>query len=106
MAVWDTMKKKGSVRELRVAGTTREVEFKLSAPEARSVHVAGSFNDWDTGALPLKKYRDGIWRTKVNLPIGRHEYKYFIDGAWAQDTPCTEKIPNTFGTHNCAIIVS
>lgn len=105
MAVWDS-KKKGPVRELRVAGRMREVEFTLNAPDARSVYVAGSFNDWDTKALPLKKYRDGTWRAKIDLPIGRHEYKYFIDGAWAQDTPCTEKIPNTFGTENCAIDVS
>ncbi len=106
MSAWGKMKKQESAHEMHITGATKEVEFKIYAPDARRAFVAGSFNDWDTEAFPLKKSRDGIWRAKVDLPIGRHEYKYFVDGVWAQDTPCDEKIPNAFGTHNCAITIS
>ncbi len=74
MAVGRDTKKKGSVREMNVSGTSKEIEFKISAPEAKSVFVAGSFNDWNTKALPLKKSRDGMWRATIDLPAGRHEY--------------------------------
>ncbi len=105
MAVWGDTKKKGSIREMNVSGASKEIEFKISAPDAKSVYVAGSFNDWNTKSLPLKKSRDGVWRATVDLPAGRYEYKYFIDGAWAKDSPCTETVPNAFGTHNCSITI-
>ncbi len=106
MAVWSRKEKKGLARDVRITGAMKTVEFTLFAPDAKKVFVAGSFNDWDREDCPLKKGSDGTWRTKVDLPAGRHEYKYFIDGAWAQDTPCDEIIPNAFGTYNCAIVVS
>ena len=31
--------------------------FKLLAPQAESVYLAASFNDWDPQARPLKKRR-------------------------------------------------
>ncbi len=106
MAVWGSKERKGPAREVQVSGTMRKVEFSLFAPDAKRVFVAGSFNDWNTEGHPLKKSSDGTWRTRVDLPVGRHEYKFFIDGAWAQNTPCAEITPNVFGTHNCAIVVS
>ena len=53
--------------------------------------------------MPMKKGRDGTWRIKVKLPPGKHEFKYFIDGAWAQNIPGTEMVPNPFGTYNGVI---
>ncbi len=106
MAVWGRKERKGPARELEVSGAMRKVEFTLFAPDAKRVCVAGSFNDWNTEGYPLKKDGGGTWRTKIDLPVGRHEYKFFIDGVWAQDTPCAEITPNAFGTHNCAIVVS
>ncbi len=106
MAAWGSMKRKEPVHEMHVAGSRKEVEFKVHSPDAKSVFVAGSFNDWDTKALPMRKSRDGTWRARIELPVGRHEYKYFIDGAWAQDSSCAETVPNTFGTSNCAITIS
>ncbi len=105
MAVWGDRKKKESTREMNISGASKGIEFKISAPEAKSVYVAGSFNDWNTKALPWKRSRDGIWRVAVDLPTGRYEYKHFIDGAWAKDTPCAETVPNAFGTSNCAIVI-
>ncbi len=106
MAVFGSKEKKGSAREAQSRGAMKKVEFSFFAPGAHKVFVAGSFNDWNTESHPMKKSSDGTWRTKIDLPVGRYEYKYFIDGAWAQDTPCAEIIPNAFGTHNCGIVVA
>jgi 1,4-alpha-glucan branching enzyme len=83
----------------------KATEFNLNAPEAREVFLAGEFNTWDTGSLPLKKNRGGTWKTKLTLPSGRYEYKFFADGSWIQDIPGAEKTPNPFGTENCVIDV-
>jgi glycosidase len=55
------------------------------APEISEITVPGSFNGWDNGALAMARQMDGSWTVSVELEPGRHEYKFFINGAWPQD---------------------
>jgi len=94
--------------------TEKIVEFNLHAPNAMEVYLAGEFNSWDTQSLPMKKNKQGVWEIMVNLPLGRYEYKIFVDGAWMEDMSCTVmiggtsfklildggRISNPFGTQN------
>ena len=106
MPALETVKEKQeSISIHRSFGTSRDVEFGLYAPEAKKVYIAGKFNDWNREQNPMKKGTDGYWRIKIKLSTGKHEYKYFVDGAWAQDVPCAELVPNPFGTSNCVITV-
>jgi 1,4-alpha-glucan branching enzyme len=84
---------------------SKNIEFSLRSPEAREVFVAGDFNGWDTGTVPLKKGEGGVWKTKLKLPSGRYEYKFFKDGSWVQDVAGTESVPNIFGTRNLVVEV-
>ena len=77
--------------------------FKLLAPQAESVCLAASFNDWDPQARPLKKDAQGLWKTSVTLPLGKHEYRFVVDGEWRDDPQCEERHPNPFGTTNCIL---
>jgi glycosidase len=58
----------------------------------KSVTVAGTFNNWDKAAAPLKADPDGrTWRVSLPLPYGRHQYKFVLDGeTWVTDP----KAPN------------
>lgn len=85
--------------------TLQQIEFIFRAPEAKKVYIAGTFNDWNTKLMLMKKGKDGIWRILIKLTPGRYEYKYFVDGTWAQDIPGAELAPNPFGTNNCVISV-
>jgi 1,4-alpha-glucan branching enzyme len=85
--------------------TYKNVEISLYFPEAMSVYVAGEFNGWDTQSLPMKKDKDGVWRSKIKLLPGRHEYKLFADNGWIENLPGAETIPNPFGTQNFIISV-
>ena len=103
MAALETVKKiKESIGR---AATMQQLEFTFRAPEAKKIFIAGTFNDWNTKLMPMKKGKDGIWRIVIKLPHGRYEYKYFVDGTWAQDIPGVELVPNHFGTNNCVIDV-
>jgi len=88
-----------------VARSGKDVEISFCAPEATEVYVAGEFNRWDTRSLPMKKDKDGVWKAKVKLLPGRHEYKLFADGAWVEDIPGADSVPNAFGTPNFVISV-
>ena len=56
--------------------------FLFIAPDANEVCVAGSFNQWDPEATPMKKRRDGTWYAVVYLSPGRYEYRIVVDGIW------------------------
>lgn len=83
----------------------KPVQFKFYAPQAKRVHLAGSFNNWDTKALSAKKDSKGNWSAKVSLKPGKYEYKFFVDGSWLNDPHCTSCIGNSFGTQNCTLEV-
>ena len=53
------------------------------APEAKSVSIAGEFNNWDPQKTPLEKVTDKVWTCDLKLNKGKYEYKLVIDGAWS-----------------------
>ena len=92
------------------AGTGRKenykrISFKLHAPEAQCVSLAGDFNSWDPEMHPLKKSSAGIWKKMVSLSPGRYEYRFMVDGEWHNDPECTMCSPNPFGSNNCVLVL-
>ena len=83
----------------------KRVNFALHAPDAETVHLAGTFNDWDPSARPLKRGRKGIWRTWMSLSPGRYEYRFVVDGRWQEDPVCAGRVPNAFGGYNSVLEV-
>ena len=83
----------------------KRVRFDFNAPEAERVTVAGDFNSWDITALPMKKDKEGNWRTTLNLAPGRYEYRFHVDGAWRDDPEAHERVANPFGDQNCLKVV-
>lgn len=83
----------------------KKVEFRLSAPAAKEVFLAGEFNLWDIRSMPMKRGRDGNWSIHASLPPGRYEYKFFADNGWVEDSPAAELTANSFGTQNLVLRV-
>ncbi|MFA5150178.1 MAG: AAA family ATPase [Candidatus Omnitrophota bacterium] len=75
-----------------------EVVFKVSAPEAKDVYLAGEFNNWqldDTGRMAQD---NGTWSKKLNLSCGRYRYRFVIDGKWVEDSGNPLKEINPYGS--------
>ena len=84
----------------------RRVTFKLQAKPGSVVTVAGSFNNWDAGANPLKdKDGSGAFAAIILLAPGSHEYKFVVDGVWCVDPGCAEWVQNDLGTLNSVLRV-
>jgi len=83
-----------------------EVAF-IYEPEggARSVYVAGDFNNWDPGARRMVKVKDGSYRAKLELGPGKHQYKFVVDGEWRPDPTADSQCTNEFGTINSVVAV-
>jgi 1,4-alpha-glucan branching enzyme len=71
--------------------------FRLDSPAATTVNIAGEFNDWCGSASTSGRFDptidalkddngDGIWEIVLDLPPGRHIYKFVIDqNNWITD---------------------
>ena len=81
----------------------KKVTFKISAPDAKDVRLAGDFNSWDASDATLKKSKDGVWKRELTLKPGRYEYKYLVDGQWQKDLLNKLFVANTFGSENSVI---
>jgi 1,4-alpha-glucan branching enzyme len=84
----------------------KKVRFQLTTEPGNEVCVAGSFNNWDMKANPLKNNpQSGVYSTTLTLPAGRHEYKFVVNGKWCLDPNCPEAASNPYGSLNSVINV-
>lgn len=68
------------------------VTFRIDAPAAKHVFVAGSFNGWNPGQYALSRQPQGEWQTTISLPAGSHEYKFIVDTEWVHDINNPQKV--------------
>lgn len=76
-----------------------KVTFELpaeAAGEANKVTLVGEFNGWDEAATELKKLKSGVFKTTINLEVGKsYEFRYLIDGStWENDWEADSYVPN------------
>lgn len=79
------------IREENDQGTQNSVVFCYNQrfflhgySNARRVSVAGSFNNWNSDNLRMKKTGQG-WALSMYLQEGTHTYKFIVDGKWMTD---------------------
>jgi len=84
------------------------VQFVLADKSARSVTVAGDFNDWKVDSTPLiDTDGDGVWTGLVALRPGQHKYMFVIDGKrWVTDPEAERYIDDGFGMRNAVVTVT
>jgi 1,4-alpha-glucan branching enzyme len=92
------MKKSGSNKKKRV-------EFRLQTESGTNIFVAGTFNNWSPTKMKQKDKGAGFYSITLNLPVGRHEYKFVVDDVWQVDPENPETVQNAFGSLNSIITV-
>jgi hypothetical protein len=83
------------------------IRFELSAPDARRVALAGSFNAWSDSLTPfVLNPATGIWTVTVLLPPGEHQYLFVVDGdRWIPDPAAHAQVQDEFGQTNSLLVV-
>lgn len=81
------------------------VHFEVHAPGAHRVELVGTFNDWTPGTVVLDgPDATGHWSATVELPAGRYEYLFLVDGTrWVTDPTAPAHRPDGFGRRNALI---
>jgi 1,4-alpha-glucan branching enzyme len=80
------------------AAKRKTVTFRLHAPHAAKVDVAGSFSNWTL--RQMKKRKDGTWTTSLRPEPGLHQYKFLVDHEWIEDPNNPDKVENEYGSCN------
>jgi len=78
----------------------RKQTFRFAAPTASTVLLVGDFTHWQKNAIPMRKEVDGIWTASLELPTGKHAYRFIVDGEWCDDPDCTLRVPNPYGSQD------
>jgi hypothetical protein len=80
-------------------------EFSFAAGPAHQVCLVGSFNGWAVCRTPLRPAGDGTWEVSVELPPGRHEYMFVVDGRWESDPDASQRVDDGFGHMNAVLLL-
>jgi len=72
-------------------------------PCAKVVEVAGDFNGWRPESNPLSATGFGEWNIHLTLRPGQYEYRFRVDGVWADDPLARNSTPNPYGGQNAVI---
>lgn len=83
-----------------------ETRFILEAPNAKSVYVTGSFNDWSLDDRCRMKAANGKWEVSISLKPGVYKYQFIVDGVWKEDPQNPRKERNSFGDINSLVEVN
>jgi 1,4-alpha-glucan branching enzyme len=100
----------GLKKKFNHSKTLCKVDFSLpkaAAPEARSVHIVGDFNNWDERANPMKKERNGDFTATIEIDCGReYRFRYLIDGArWENHWNADRYEPNPYGEEDSVLVL-
>jgi 1,4-alpha-glucan branching enzyme len=66
------------------------VTFRVWAPFAQGVHVAGEFNGWSQTASALEPEGGGYWSADVPGAAPRQQYKFVVAPAGCRIDPCAK----------------
>lgn len=87
-------------------------KVKFVAPEplaesAKTIYLAGDFNDWKYEATKLRRQKDGRFATTLDLETGNeYEYRFVLDGeVWENDYSADKYVPNSIGVENSVVVV-
>jgi len=88
------------------AGGAAVVTFVFVAPQARSVALAGDFNDWDAARVLMRREASGLWTVDVPLTPGRYRYVFVVDGRrFVADPAAPRAVGDDFGTPTSVVTV-
>ena len=97
----------GRIAPAAPVATPAGVRFVLMQPAARSVALAGSFNQWSATSQPLAREGSrGLWTIVVPLPPGEHLFMYVVDGKqWISPALAEDYVDDGFGAKNGVVVV-
>jgi hypothetical protein len=94
-------------RSLGLVGESQQlVTLTYHDPQAASVSVVGSFNNWSPDNAHMRRNEKGEWELNVHLAPGRYAYRFLINNSeQVLDPHAADKEPDGYGGHHSVLVV-
>ena len=93
------------VDDAAVSSNTVRYEFRFEAGSAAEVCLAGDFNRWKVCDARLSRVGEDVWSVSLELPPGRYEYMFVVDGQWVTDPHAMGFHDDGFGNQNAILVL-
>lgn len=81
--------------------------FTYYGPEATSVKIGGTFNNWNpTDEFLMERDEYGTWSKNISLKPGTYQYRFIVDGEWVEDHNNSNYIHNAYGGNNSVLEIA
>ncbi|WP_086931548.1 isoamylase early set domain-containing protein [Agarilytica rhodophyticola] len=87
-------------------------KVKFIAPKeitknAKTIAIAGDFNDWNIEQTILRKQKSGVYARTLDLEVGtEYQYRFVIDGVrWENDWDADKYVPNNHSFDDNSVVV-
>jgi 1,4-alpha-glucan branching enzyme len=76
------------------------------AETAKTAHVVGEFNNWDSESLPMKKAKNGKFALSLELQKNNeYQFRYLVDGtSWETDWEADALAPVPFADEHNSVV--
>ncbi|BBM99425.1 hypothetical protein MPTK1_1g21210 [Marchantia polymorpha subsp. ruderalis] len=91
---------KAATADLLTGNSKEKVKLAWYRGAAQSVEVAGLDVGWYERVAFTKNQEDGHWYLERDLPVGKYEFKYIVDGNWCTNPDASSTQPNNDGHVN------
>jgi 1,4-alpha-glucan branching enzyme len=82
------------------------IRFQLFYPDAETISITGTFNNWDPKIHFLSETKPGYWSIVIPLSKGRYQYMFVVDQQiWISDPGAEIWIDDGFGQKNSLLVV-
>lgn len=83
-----------------------KVTFQHTAG-AQHIALVGEFNGWNEASTPMKKTKEGVFSTTLELETGReYQYRFLLDGVkWENDEGADKHVATPLGNDNSVIVL-
>jgi len=83
----------------------RTVTFIRYDAAAKSIRVAGTFNNWNQLEMFRNPADPNMWGVRYTLPPGEYGYKYIVDGTWETDKENYTPVADGNGNINSTFVI-
>ncbi len=86
--------------------TPDKVIFVYKDETAGDVKIAGEFNNWTPEDCAMYRESDrNEWRREIDLPPGKYQYRFVVDGKWEADPGNPFRVQGLYGGFNSVVEV-
>ena len=75
---------------------------------AKEIRLVGEFNDWSALAHPMKRLKNGVYSTTIDLMKGtEYQFRYLVDGSTWENEPESDKfVPTPYGNSENSVLIT